>query len=115
MRGVTGWSFWLRLVVGLGCVCVSMSSRAEPLARRDVPEPLAPWVDWVLRGGEDALCALVQDRADMRMCSFPARVELDLGDLSGRFRAEIRVARADYVPLPGDAALWPQDVEVDGK
>jgi hypothetical protein len=92
-----------------------MSSRAEPLARRDVPAPLAPWVDWVLRGSEDALCALVQDRADMRLCTFPARVELDLGDLSGRFRAEIRLARAEYTPLPGDATLWPQDVEVDGK
>jgi len=115
MRGVTRRGFWLRLVVGLGCVCVSMSLRAEPLARRDVPEPLAPWIDWALHGTEDALCALVQGRADMRLCSFPSRVELDLGDLSGRFRAEIRLARAEYMPLPGDAALWPQDVEVDGK
>jgi RarD protein len=115
MRGVTRRGFWLRLVVGLGCVCVSVSALAEPLTRRDVPEPLAPWVDWVLRGSEDALCALVQDRADMRLCAFPARVELDHGDLSGRFRAEIRLARAEYAPLPGDAALWPQDVEVDGK
>lgn len=115
MRGVTRRGFWLRLVVGIGCVCVSVSSHAEPLARRDVPEPLAPWVDWALRGAEDALCALVQDRDDMRLCSFPSRVELDLGDLSGRFRAEIRLAHAEYMPLPGDAALWPQDVEVDGK
>jgi hypothetical protein len=115
MRGVKLRSLRLWIAVGLGLVSIPVRSFGEPLARADVPEPLAPWVDWVLRGAEDSACALVLGQPDTRLCSFPARVELDLGANSGRFRAELRLSRAAWIRLPGDAALWPQDVEVDGK
>ena len=115
MLGVKRLSLGLWLAVGLGLASVPVSSFGEPLARADVPGPLAPWIDWALRGAEDAACALVQGRADTRLCSYPARLELDLGDLSGRFRAELRQDREAFASLPGDAALWPQEVAVDGK
>ena len=35
-------------------VVLAGAAQAAPLQRADVPEPLRPWVDWVLRGHEDA-------------------------------------------------------------
>ncbi len=108
-------SLGLWIALGLGLGLLPSRAHGEPLARSEVPEPLAPWVDWVLHGADDASCALVQGQGDTRLCSFPGRVELDLGAVSGRFRAELRLGRSGWARLPGDASLWPQDVEVDGK
>lgn len=115
MRGVIRRSLRLWLTVGLGLASIPVLSAGEPLLRSQVPEPLSPWIDWVLRGSEDASCALVLGSADTRLCRFPARVELDMGELFGRFRSEVRLDVASWLRLPGDAALWPQDVEVDGE
>ena len=87
---------------------------AEPLARGDVPAPLAPWVDWALRGAEDASCPFVHGNAERRQCAWPSRLELALGDSSGSFHQEWRVYRDAWVPLPGDKRHWPEGVRVDG-
>ena len=35
---------------------IAASARAEPLPLDKVPDPLKPWVQWVLDGHEDARC-----------------------------------------------------------
>jgi hypothetical protein len=86
---------------------------AEPLAPRDVSEPLAPWVDWVLRGHEEERCPFL-DGSGKRECLWPALLELELEERSGRFAQHWQVHRDARVPLPGDARRWPEDVRVDG-
>jgi hypothetical protein len=85
---------------------------AEPLTREDVPAPLAPWIDWVLRGAEDAACPFLHGNAERRQCVWPSRLKLTLDDSGGRFRQEWRVYIDASVPLPGDARTWPEDVRI---
>lgn len=108
-----------RLVVSVLASLMGMLSAstptAEPLARQDVPEPLRPWVDWVLAGHEDERCPpLVGDGA--RACIWPGRLVLSLEAKGGRFRQEVFVARESDVALPGGGGpVWPEQVRVDGR
>ena len=97
-------------------VVTALAGRASagPLSRGDVPEPLRPWVDWVLRGHEDAACPTIAG-SDQRQCVWPSRLVLTLDDRGGKFRQEWLVNRSSVVLLPGDATRWPLDVQVDGK
>jgi hypothetical protein len=98
----------------LSCVvlCASPLS-AAPLTRDAVPEPLRPWVDWVLRGHEGETCPFLHAQGE-RHCVWPGRLELSLDARGGRFVQELFVAAESDVPLPGAAESWPEDVRVDG-
>ena len=64
----------------------TVQAAAEPLERNEVPPPLAPWVDWALRGAEDSVCPFVHENTERRQCVWPSRLELTLTDSRGRFR-----------------------------
>jgi hypothetical protein len=104
---------------GLGVLWLALAlarpGNAEPLARERVPEPLRPWIDWVLLDHQDAACPFFDGSADRSECAWPARLTLDLDEKGGRFTQQWRVYRDAWVPLPGDASRWPLDVRVDGK
>ena len=104
---------------GLGILWLALAlarpGSAEPLAREQVPEPLRPWIDWVLRDHADATCPFFDGSSDRSECAWPARLTLDLDEKGGRFAQQWRVYRDVWVLLPGDASRWPQDVRVDGK
>jgi hypothetical protein len=46
----------LRFGVLLGLCLVTLTLEARPLTATDVPKPLEPWVDWVLKGHEERTC-----------------------------------------------------------
>jgi hypothetical protein len=112
-----------------GSLAIFLAARAAvaaPLSPGEVPEPLRPWTDWVLRGYESERCSLLTSLlaspgvsrgpgVGPRVCAWPTRLELALGERSGRFEQRWRVEQKLSVPLPGDARHWPQDVEVDGR
>lgn len=91
------------------------TASADPLREEQVPEPLRPWVDWVMQGHEQAGCPFFQGSPDHRQCAWPARLSLDLDQLSGSFSQSWLVHRREWVPLPGDEKHWPQRVLVDGR
>jgi len=106
----------LRAFFVLMCLLIAApAALAEPLARDQVPEPLRPWTDWVLRGHEDQLCPMVQNPANEHRCLWPARLTLIVDETSARFVQDFRVYRDPYVMLPGDPTRWPLDVRIDGK
>jgi hypothetical protein len=86
---------------------------AAPLAREDVPEPLRPWVDWVLRGHEAEACPFLHAQGE-RHCVWPGRLELSLDATGGRFAQQLFVAAESDVGLPGAAESWPEDVRLGG-
>ncbi len=103
-------------VLALLALCAGRPAAAAPLARTDVPEPLRPWIDWVLAGHEAEACPFLHSSGE-RQCVWPSRLELDLDASRGRFEQELFVAAESDVPLPGgsaEPAVWPEDVRVDG-
>ena len=56
------------LAVGL----TASPAKAEPLAPRDVPEPLRPWIGWVMRGHESELCPTLIGDANRLIAPFCA-------------------------------------------
>ncbi|MBY0402042.1 hypothetical protein K2X89_17240, partial [Myxococcota bacterium] len=117
MRWITAIRFggWIGgLATGMAGLLASTAGEAEPLARADVPEPLQPWVDWVLAGHEDAACPFLQGDGT-RACLWPGRLELELDGQGGRFSQEVFAARSVDLPLPGGSGpVWPEDVKVGG-
>ena len=81
-----------------------------------VPDPLKPWIPWVLHGdGETARCPQLAGHDGERVCAWPARLTLSLGDGGGSFTQEWQVWGKGSAALPGDEEHWPQEVRVDGK
>jgi hypothetical protein len=79
-----------------------------------VPEPLRPWVDWVLHDAPQAECPFLYN-APQRHCAWPARLELKLNDSGGEFTQQWQLYSESWVQLPGDAGHWPQSVTVNGE
>jgi hypothetical protein len=100
-------------VLALCATLVASPLAAAPLAREDVPEPLRPWVDWVLRGHEAEACPFLHAQGE-RQCVWPGRLELSLDGAGGRFVQQLYVAAESDVALPGAAESWPEDVQISG-
>jgi hypothetical protein len=78
-----------------------------------VPEPLRPWIEWVLRGHERETCPFLHTSGE-RFCVWPGRLTLQLAEPGGRFTQQLYVAAESEVALPGGREHWPEDVRVDG-
>lgn len=90
------------------------NSVAAPLGPAQVPEPLQPWIDWVLHDTPDRLCPFAFDKPEVRRCAWPGQLSLALENTQGRFNQTWRLFAPGWVLLPGDARHWPQQVTVDG-
>jgi hypothetical protein len=105
----------LPLLVVLIALFAPAAASADPITKEKTPEPLRPWIDWVLYGHEEERCPFFQGDAARRQCAWPSRLGLDLADRGGRFTQQWLLYRDAWVPLPGDARAWPQDVRADGR
>ena len=104
---VRGWVSSVSLILFMATSVV-----AEPLSRDEVPTPLRPWIDWALRGEKDAPCPFIQSKGEHRQCVWPSRLHLTLTNRGGEFRQEWWIYRDAWVPLPGDAKIWPQSGQI---
>lgn len=87
---------------------------AEPV----VPAPLEPWRAWVLKDHEHRACPLIAGRSGVQrddyVCQWPGVLEL-AADANGVAIAQRwQLAAEGWVPLPGNAQHWPQQVTVGG-
>jgi hypothetical protein len=102
------------LIVLLGMLAVSLAQAAV-----QVPAPLDPWRDWVLKDQEFRACPLIAGRgaaaqADFA-CLWPGTLHLHADAQGALLRQRWTVEVEGWVPLPGDRQHWPQQVRVDGK
>ncbi|MBO0611905.1 hypothetical protein [Thiothrix fructosivorans] len=93
-------SLWLFLLT---------AAYANPLPTDQVPEPLKPWVGWVLDGHKDLACPYLYN-AEERQCAWPGRLDLQLTATGGTFTQHWEVYGETQLRLPGDAQHWPQNV-----
>lgn len=84
-------------------------------ATTGIPDPLKPWIDWVLHDQEDRLCPMAHDNASERPCQWPGRLHLRMETTSGQFTLQTRAIIPGWHPLPGDPNHWPLHVKVDDK
>lgn len=95
--------------------CWAAVASAAPLDRKDVPQPLQAWVDWVLHGEQEDACPIIYNNGDQKICAWPSFFNLEVKSASAAFSQEWRVYADDaWLFLPGNGALWPQEVMLNG-
>ena len=99
----------------LSCLFLSTVAQASPLMRDQVPEPLKPWIDWVLQDHEKDFCPFLQGIESQKPCAWPSPLTLSLTEKAGNFSQNWRLYADEWVPLPGDEKHWPLDVTSDGR
>lgn len=88
---------------------------AEPLKPENVPEPLKPWIDWVLHDDIERGCPFLYNSFEQKRCAWPSRLDLALSATEGRFTIVWKAYRESWVNLPGHAKQWPLNVTANGK
>lgn len=84
-----------------------------------VPDELNDWQGWVLEGKEYTSCPFYFDhgaasRGDF-VCVWPETLSISADDSGARFTQQwIVTAEDSWLPLPGDAAYWPDRVTANG-
>lgn len=88
---------------------------AKPLTPEQVPEPLKPWIDWVLRDQSDRNCPFFYNSFEQKRCTWPSELTLHLAQKKGRFLINWTVYQDSWVSIPGGTKYWPLNVTVGNK
>ena len=92
--------------------------RVGACAEISVPPELRGWEDWALQDHESHRCPwLIPGTPDdeSRICAWPSVLELQVDAHGGRFSQQWEAASDTWLPLPGGADDWPEEVTLDGK
>ncbi|MFV2061700.1 MAG: hypothetical protein ACC653_13530 [Gammaproteobacteria bacterium] len=103
------------LLFGILSFCFIQSIAAKSLDPNDVPQPLKPWVDWVLYDEDTINCPFLYNTKSAIQCVWPSQLELSLNNTNGKFKQSWLAYKKAWVQIPGDLKRWPQNITVDGK
>lgn len=106
---------WMQHLLIMLAIFVTMQVQARPLPLEQVPEPLQPWIDWVLLDSEDYRCPFLYNSFPQKRCSWPSHLTLDIQDRQGHFVIHWQVYDESWIQLPGNDRHWLQNVTVDEK
>lgn len=84
-------------------------------AQQKIPEPLKIWEDWATWDEPHRHCPTAFNAADKFFCFCPSELALQADAKSGRFSLTVTVFHKSWFPLPGDADLWPLNVQANAK
>jgi hypothetical protein len=98
-----------------GTLLFASYAQAKPLTREQVPEPLKPWISWVLQDNPELACPFLYNSYEQKRCSWPTQLTLDLTPAKGVFSISWKVYKDSWVSLPGDSKHWPLNVTVNDK
>lgn len=99
----------------LSAVLFASATQAKPLTPEQVPEPLKPWIAWVLQDKPEPTCPFIYNSYEEKRCSWPTQTQLDLTTGKGVFSMIWTVYRDSWISLPGDKTHWPLNVTVNNK
>ena len=97
------------------CLFLTVNANAKPLTPEQVPEPLKPWVNWVLQDQPELGCPFIHNNYEQKRCSWPSQLDLDFIATKGTFGISWDVYKESWVTLPGDQKHWPQNVTANNK
>ena len=109
----------MRYLLLFTLLLLHLNAAAAPVSP-PIPEPLQPWVPWVLANEPQRLCPFLYNsssamKGEQQVCAWPTQLNLDLTATGGQFSQQWRLYSETWVPLPGDSQHWPQDVTVNGQ
>ncbi len=90
-------------------------SLASPLTKEKVPEPLKPWVNWVLQNEEDYQCPFFFNDFQTKQCAWSGKLTLNLKSKQAFFASQWLVYKNSWIPLPGNLDHWPLNVTINKK
>ncbi|TRW92778.1 hypothetical protein [Candidatus Methylobacter oryzae] len=100
----------------ISIVVFASAAQAKPLTPEQVPEPLKPWIAWVLQDNTpEPVCPFIYNSYEEKRCSWPTQTQLDLMPDKGVFSMTWLTYQDSWIVLPGDQQHWPLNVTVDGK
>ncbi len=99
----------------LSAVLFTSITQAKPLTPEQVPEPLKPWIAWVLQDSPEPVCPFIYNSYEQKRCSWPTQTQLDLTADKGVFSLSWLVYQDSWISLPGDKTHWPLNVTVNNK
>ncbi len=88
---------------------------ARPLLPEQVPEPLKPWINWVLQHDQERNCPFLYNSYEQKRCSWPTQLNLDIAPEKGAFTISWKVYQESWLSLPGDHNYWPLNVTANDK
>lgn len=94
---------------------IPVPQATTPVLSEEVPVPLRPWVNWVLRDLPDLGSPPAYDAAETRLSLWPSRLQLDVTAKGATFSLEVVAFSPTWLPLPGGAKVWPSAVTLDGR
>jgi hypothetical protein len=97
-------------------VAVSNAARSDVY----VPDDLRPWLGWILHDREYLDCPFYFDQRqsgrDVFICAWPGQLDLKVEGSGARFSQPWAVyASEQWLPLPGDGNVWPEQVTANGQ
>lgn len=98
---------WIVSVVAVSGLSVTAETREKS---RDLPDPLKPWTGWALWNERDLDSPSPYNDSKKALRLWPSRLNLQVDAAGGRFGFHVAVFSETWVPLPGDAELWPVEV-----
>lgn len=100
------------LVLAWAAVAAALLRAQSP--SRALPPALQPWVEWATWDAPHRGCPTPWSDPKAHRCFWPGRLELAVTDGAGSFGLRVVAYHEAWVPLPGGAEAWPQEVRVDG-
>ena len=92
----------------------AQAASIPPAVLTQIPVPLHPWLEWVLRSvPEELRCPVYYDQVKRHRCVWSTVMELRLNVHGGEFSQRVYQDAEDWVTLPGDRRYWPQSVRLD--
>ncbi|MGB2742712.1 MAG: hypothetical protein WBC60_19380 [Cognaticolwellia sp.] len=99
--------------------CLLFLTSFSLFANNAIPEPLKPWIPWVLKDSEKLSCPFINNtdyaNKNNHICAWPSTLSLDVKDNSATFEQSWRVLSPSIIPLPGSSHNWPLSVTVNNK
>jgi hypothetical protein len=82
---------------------------------RQIPEALKSWEAWATWDVQHRDCPTPYNSAAEHFCFWPSTLSLSADEHEGAWNVEITAFDETWVPLPGNAELWPMNVQDGGE